>query len=172
MRLAFAALVLVAGCAPAAPQPETAEQTQARLTAESADAKRAIDSLNADFEGHFNAGHGDLVAAQYAEDAVLAVSGGEPVKGRQAIAATVTGMAKDKAAIKLTAVTVAASGPLAVEWGSYSLNLQPAGAKGPITDNGSFLVHWHKVGGSWIRIHDVATTSVPPGPPPAPAKPK
>ena len=158
MRFVVAAALLLMACAP---KPETAEQAQARLTQESAEAKRAIDSLNAEFEGHFNAGHGDFVAAQYAEDGELQVVGRPLLKGRQAIAGEVTGLGSMKAAIKTTATSVAASGPIAIERGEYTLSLLPPGAKTAVSETGVYLIHWHKVNGNWMRISDVASTAAP-----------
>ena len=169
MRLTIVALIGLAACAPKA---ETPPQADARLATEAADAKRAIDSLNADFEGHFNAGHGDLVAAQYTEDGELQVPGAPLTKGRQAIAAAVNGLATMKAAIKTTATSVAASGPIAIERGEYTLSLVPPGA--PATsETGIYLIHWHKVNGNWMRVSDVASSAAPASmAAPAPAKAK
>ena len=166
MRLIFVALIGLAACAP---KPETPEQATTRLATESSDAKRAIDSLNAEFEGHFNAGHGDLVAAQYTEDGELQVPGAPFLKGRAAIAAAVTGLATMKAAIKTTATTVSASGPIAIERGEYTMSMVPPGAPAATSESGIYLIHWHKVNGNWMRVSDVASSAAPAsmgGPPP------
>ncbi len=159
----------LAACAPKA---ETPEQAQARLATESASAQKAIDSLNTDFVGHFNAGHADLVAAQYAEDGELMLGGSPVAKGRAAIAAAVSGLAPMKPSLKLTLVSVAANGPMAIERGTYDMTIQPPGASGPMTESGNFIVHWHQVDGKWLRVHDITASPspFPPPPPPAPAK--
>ncbi len=170
MRLYCIALIGLAACAPKA---ETPQQAKARLTTEAADAKRAIDSLNTDFEGHFNAGHGDLVAAQYTEDGELQVPNAPLTKGRQAIAAAVNGLGTMKAAIKTTATSVAASGPIAIERGEYTLSLVPPGAPGAVSESGIYLIHWQKVNGNWMRVSDVASSAAPASmAAPAPAKAK
>ena len=102
---------------------------------------------------------------------------GNPVaKGRQQIAAMINDLAPAKATLSLTADKVTAIGPVAIERGTWSLSLTPAGAPGPVTESGTFLVHWHKAGDKWLRVDDIATSDKPlpppppPGPPPAPAK--
>jgi ketosteroid isomerase-like protein len=169
MRLLLATALVLAGCAP---KPETPEQAQTRIASESADAKRAIDSLNTEFVAHFNAAHGDLVAAQYADDGELAVAGQQLIKGRKDIAGFVAGLGQMKATLKLTATSVQANGPIAIERGDYTLSVSPPGAPQALTETGTFLVHWHKINGAWLRVHDVATTPSPLPPPPAaqPAK--
>jgi uncharacterized protein (TIGR02246 family) len=164
MRIALLAVLALAACAP---KPETAEQADARIATESAAAKQAIDSLNAEFVGHFNAGHGDLVAASYTEDGELMVAGQPVAKGRAAIAAMVNAMAPLKAALKLTATSVVANGPIAIERGEYALSVVPPGAPGALSESGTFLVHWHKVNGNWLKVSDVATSPAPIPAPPA-----
>jgi ketosteroid isomerase-like protein len=167
MRIVIAAAFLTIVACAQKPTVEAPEQAQARIDRESAEAKKAIDSLNAEFDGHFNAGHGDVVAAQYLEDGELQVTGTPLLKGRQAIGAFITGLAPLKAAIKLTAVAVAANGPIAIERGEYTLSVVPPGAKTAATESGTYLVHWRNVNGSWMRVWDVASTPAAiPGPPP------
>ena len=162
--IALFSLIALAACGP---RTETEQQATARITTESAEAKRAIDSLNTEFDGHFNQGHGDLVAAQYTEDGELATVNAPVLKGRAAIAAFVTGTAQMKAAIKTTAVSVMANGPLAVERGDYTISMVLPGAASAVTETGAYLIHWHKVNGVWMRAADVATSAAPIPPPPA-----
>jgi uncharacterized protein (TIGR02246 family) len=154
----FLALLVLAACAPKA---ETPEAAAARIQQESADAKRAIDSLNADFDRHFNQGHGEQVAAQYTDDGELQVVGSPLLKGRQAISAAVTGLGQMKAAIKTGATRVDASGDLAIERGEYTLSMTPPGAPAAVSETGVYLIHWHRVDGKWLRVSDVASTAAP-----------
>ena len=167
MKILVATALVLVGCAP---KPEGPEQAQARMDLESTAARRAIDSLNTDFAGHFNAGHGDLVAAQYTEDGELQVVGLPLLKGRAAIAGSVNELAKMKAAIKTTATAVSANGPLAIERGDYTLSLVPPGAPAAVTETGVYLIHWHRVNGNWLRVSDVASSAAPLPPPPAAPK--
>jgi len=159
-------LGVMAGCAP---KPETPEQAEARMTAEAASARTAIEASNQQFVMHFNAGHGDSVAAFYAEDGRVMAPNMAVASGRQAIAASMGMMAG--ATLALTTESVAASGPLAVERGTYTITLTPPGAKAPITDNGKYLVHWHKVGDKWMMVDDIWNSDLPPMPAGPPAKP-
>jgi uncharacterized protein (TIGR02246 family) len=164
--LPLAALMLAAACAPAA---ETADQTNTRIAAESSALKMTLDSLNTAFDAAFNAGQGDAVAAQYTEDGELMVAGSPAATGRAAIAAFVNALPAMKASIRTKAVAVMANGPLGIERGEYTMTVVPPGAPGPITDVGTYLIHWHRVDGHWLRVSDVATTPTPPqpaGPPP------
>ena len=60
------------------------------------------------------------------------------------------------------AITVAASGDLAVQIGTYSLT--GLGPKGDIKDTGKFVTVWKKVGGAWKVAYDVGSTTMPEAP--------
>src|SRR5207244_786124 len=81
------AIVAVAGLTLAACQPtaETPEQAQARIDTESAAAKRAIDSTNAEFVKHLGMGHADVLAGFYTEQAHAMPPNGPAAVGREAI---------------------------------------------------------------------------------------
>lgn len=164
--LLLAAAAATLACAPAA---ETAEQAATRIAAESSAFRVTLDSLNAAFDAAFSTGQGDAVAAQYTEDGELMVAGAPAAKGRAAIAAMVNGMAAMSATIRTKAVSVMANGPLGIERGEYTMTLTPPGAPGPVTDMGTYLIHWHNVDGQWLRAADVATTPTPPPPAAPPA---
>jgi ketosteroid isomerase-like protein len=159
-------LGVMAGCAP---KPETPEQAEARMTADAASARTAIEASNQQFVAHFNAGHGDSVAAFYTEDGRVMAPNMAVASGRQAIAASMGMMAG--ATLVLTTEAVAANGPLAVERGTYKITLTPPGATAPITDTGKYLVHWHKVGDKWMMADDIWNSDLPAAPPGPPAKP-
>lgn len=159
--------ILFAGCQPKA---ETPEQAQARMAEETAAARSGIDAANAQYMAHFNAGHGDSVAALFAEDGRMMVPNAPALVGRQAIAAEMTAMAPMKATLTLTTESVVANGALAVELGSYKFTGTPPGAKEPITDTGKYLVHWHKIGDKWLLVQDIWNSDNPAMPMPAPPK--
>ncbi len=158
---ALGTVALIAGCQPAA---ETAEQADARMNAEAAAARTAIEASNAQFTSHFNAGRGDSVAAHYTEDGRVMGPNMAVAAGRQAIAASMGMMGG--ATLVLITESVAANGPLAVERGTYRITLTPPGAPGPITDTGKYLVHWHKVGDSWLMVDDIWNSDLPAMPEP------
>jgi ketosteroid isomerase-like protein len=158
-RFASLALVGLAACAPA----------EVSVEQQSAAARQAIEAANAEFTTHANQGHGDIVAKGYTEDGVLMLVNQPVASGRQAIAAAFNGMGAMKASVALTVQSVVAHGPLAVERGTYALTVTPPGAPGPMAENGTYIVHWQKVGNAWLRVADIATSDKPLGPPPAPA---
>jgi ketosteroid isomerase-like protein len=163
---ALGSLAVIAACQPAA---ETAEQAEARMASEAAAARTAIEASNARFAAHFNAGQGDSVAAHYTEDGRVMAPNTPVASGRQAIAASMGMMGG--ATLVLTTESVAANGSLAVERGTYKITLTPPGATAPITDTGKYLVHWHKVGDTWLKVDDIWNSDLPAMPAGPPAKP-
>lgn len=160
-------LAMLAGCQP---KVETADQAEARMATEAADAKTAIEASNQIFMAHFNAGHGDSVAVIYTENGRVMAPNVPAAVGRAAIATALNAMGPAKPTLVLTTESVVASGPLAVEAGTYKITLTPPGAPGPITDTGKYLVHWHKVGDKWMMVDDIWNSDLPVAPMPAPAK--
>ena len=164
-----AALALAAGCQPKA---ETAEQAQARMDTESAAAKTVIDSLDKEVATHFNMAHADVVAGYYTEQGHMMAPNMAEAVGREAIKTGLAGMAAMKPQLQLTAQSVVANGPIAVERGTYTFTFTLPGATAAMTDNGKYLVHWHLVGGHWLLADDIWNSDLPVMPmgPPAPAK--
>ena len=166
--LVVTAGLFAVGCGPKA---ETPEQMQARIQTESAAARQAIEAANAEFMKHFNLGHGDIVAKMYTEDAHLMIVNSPVAVGREQIAAMLKGDPAMKTQLTLKTEDVVANGPIAVERGSYTLTVSPPGASAPATENGTYLVHWHRVDGKWLLKDDIGTSDKPlPPPPQAPAK--
>lgn len=156
-------LGVIAGCTPAA---ETAEQAEARMASETTAARTAIEASNQSFMAHFGAGHGDSVAAFYAENGRVMAPNMPAAVGRAAIATAITAMGAAKPALVLTTEEVSASGPMAVERGAYKITLTLPGVPAPVTETGKYLVHWHKVGDKWMMVEDIWNSDLPlPGAP-------
>ncbi len=160
-----AALLALAACAP---KPETPEQAQARLTAESDSAKTAIEAALARWSGYVAAGQADSAALAYAEDAVFYSSGGGFTAGRQAIAAQLGQMlATGHWTVTPRTEHVQASGPLAVETGTYVMAVTPGphappGMAAAFPDSGRYLSTWRKTDGGWLITNDwVVSTRAP-----------
>jgi len=150
---------------------ESADDVQTRIDTESSALRRVIDSLNAEYTQNFNQGHGDLFAAQFADDGELVVAGNPANSGRQAIATFVSGLGGFRPQLTLTTTRVVANGPLALERGTYTLGITPTGAPAPATEEGTYVVHWERSpGGAWLRVTDIATSPAPLPPPPPPAR--
>lgn len=159
--------VLLFGCAPKAETPEQADQ---RMASEATAARTGIEASNQQFMIHFNAGHGDSVAAIYAENGRMMAPNMAVAVGREAIAKGLADMAGMKPTLELKTESVVASGPVAVEMGTYKFTGTPPGMKDPITDTGKYLVHWQKVGDKWLMAEDIWNSDLPamamPAPPP------
>jgi ketosteroid isomerase-like protein len=162
-----AAALLLAACAP---KPETAEQTAARLKAESDSARTDIEAANAAWARYVAAGHADSVGLLFAEDAVTQEAGKPAVRGRAAIVEDYrTSLANGTYAWTLTTGTVEASGPIAIETGRNIVTYTP-GPNAPATmrmastDTLKYVTTWRKVGGQWLVSNDVATTDRAPQP--------
>jgi uncharacterized protein (TIGR02246 family) len=159
-----AAAIAVLGCQQPA---ETPEQRDARITTESAAARTAIEAKNTEFMTHFNQGHGEQVAALYAEDGVVMAPNVPAVEGRTAIQAMVANFAAVKAQLTLMTKSVVANGPIAVERGTFRMTFASPGAAAPVADTGKYLVHWRNVGGQWLLVEDMFNSDLPiTGPPP------
>jgi ketosteroid isomerase-like protein len=150
--IAGSALVMATGCGPKA---ENAGDAGKRIAAESAEARTGIDGANAQYMAHFNAVHGDSVAALFVEDGRMMPPNAPPAVGRAAIAAGLNTMVGVKPTLTLTTLSVEASGTLAVEVGSYKLVIQPSGQTPPINDSGKYMVHWRKQGDRWMLVDDI-----------------
>jgi ketosteroid isomerase-like protein len=160
----IAVAAALAGCQPKA---ETPEQADARMAAETAAARTAIDAANAQYMAHFAASHGDSLAALFAENGRMMVPNAPAAAGRQAIAQGLGMMAGMSPQLTLSTESVVANGPLAVELGSYKFSMSPPGAKEPVTEKGKYLVHWQKVGEKWLMAAQIWNSDDPAMPMPA-----
>lgn len=145
----------------------------------SADAKRAIDAANAQWPRLTSTGHADSIAEFYSADAVLMPPNMATIRGKEAVReffATINTI-QPRPTLTLRAVTVVASGPVAVETGRWHWAF-PAGATlppgTPPVDSGKYIVRWAQQSGKWLMVDDVWNSDLPlptpPAPPPAPAR--
>jgi uncharacterized protein (TIGR02246 family) len=112
----------------------------------------------------------EKVMAFYADDAVLMTPGMEAVHGKDALRTSLKEMLADPA-VSLTfqssKVDVAKSGDLGYTQGSYKLTVTDPASHKPINDHGSYVTTFRKqADGSWKAEADIATSEVPPMPPP------
>ena len=157
-RVLFAAAAfLLAGCLQTspAPPPDTRAADEAAIRAavgEWAAAARAKDA--------------DRFVSFYADDATLLLEASPDFTGPEAIRATIGGMMQDAnfaLSFATANVTVARSGDLAYETGSYELTLSDANAQ-PAKQTGHYVVVWRKqADGAWKVAID-APSSDPPAP--------
>ena len=156
--IALLTLALLASCRPRAESPEAALTRQA---AEQQAAEGAIRPLVERFVTHYNSGHADSLAAFYAPDAHLMPANLQPVVGQAAIQAAFEQAARSKGTLKLVTESISASGDLAVERGTYEETYTLPGSTTPSTDRGKYLVHWHRIGGKWLIVDDIANSDLP-----------
>jgi uncharacterized protein (TIGR02246 family) len=116
----------------------------------------------------------DKIAAHYADDAVMIVTGSPAVSGKDAIRASFKAMAADPAVslkFQPSKVEVGKSSDIGFTEGSYTLTLTDPISKQPVTDHGSYVTTYRKgADGTWKAVVDIASSEVPPlAPAPAPA---
>ena len=102
------------------------------------------------------------IAALYAEDGAVMPPNGPIGKGRAAIEQTWASMMQSPG-FALTfvpeQVLVSSSGDMALDRGTYSLTIAPAGTTQ--TDTGKYVVVWRKIGGEWKAAADIFNSDLP-----------
>jgi uncharacterized protein (TIGR02246 family) len=144
-----AALVAAVACERA----ETPEGMAARMASESAEAKTAIEAINARYESFMTGNNADSVAALFTEDGVLLPPNMPSVTGRAAIKQFMTtNPMPPGATMKFSVVAVDRNGPLAVERGTYMFSMPAAGNTPAVSATGKYLTHWRLVDGAWLTV--------------------
>ncbi|MBI4501378.1 MAG: DUF4440 domain-containing protein [Gemmatimonadetes bacterium] len=155
---------------------ETPTQMQVRMQQEADAAKTAMAAEAKDYERWTAMGQADSIANMFTEDGRQMQPNGPALVGRDAIRESHGKMyATYDAKISLNTETVVANGPLAVERGTYQLQLNPkqGAPKGTpaVMETGKYLTHWELVNGSWKIVSDIWNSDQPPaGPVAASAK--
>ena len=140
----------------------TAEPTTA---SQPTDVRAAISQNNARFMEAVSRGDARALAALYTAQAQVLPANAGPVQGPRDIEAFWAGLIQGGfKAGRLETLDVETGGAIAVETGRYQLTLAPPGGA-QVTDEGKYLVVWHRESdGSW-RIHrDMFSSSLPPQP--------
>jgi ketosteroid isomerase-like protein len=169
MRIRYFA-VLALALAACKPQAETEEAANARMSAEADSVKAGVAQMNVAFANAMKSGNVDSLMARYADDATTMPPNMPAAHGTAAIRAAFTGMMTmgKPTAFALTADEVSANGPMAIERGHYSYTVMGPDNK-PMTDNGKYLVHWHRIAGKWKIMQDMWSSDAAAMPMPAPA---
>jgi uncharacterized protein (TIGR02246 family) len=154
--LALAGCLVFCACA--------AQQGSTSASPRTVDAVRAqIEQSNARFSEAFNRGDVSALAAMYDTGAVVLAPNAPVMRGRQNIEA-LWGGARQQGfrTLNLVVNSVEPIGNHAIELGSYTLVIQPAG-QGEMTDRGKYMVVWKRqADGSWMLYRDMFNTSMPP----------
>jgi ketosteroid isomerase-like protein len=149
---------------------ETAEQSAARIKAESETARPTFEAMMESYSRHFNAANVDSLVALYGDETHVMPPNTRPVEGREGVRklfstyfAQGPGGTLD---LKVQSVTV--SGPMAVVRTGWVFT-PAAGAPMP-ADTGEGVAHWQKVDGRWVVVEDIWRSNLPPMPPPPTSK--
>lgn len=108
------------------------------------------------WEVSFNQGHASAVAALYAPDAQLVISGEARVRGRAAIRNAIDRMLHSGVKVRIGTDRAAAAGDLAYFYGSYEIS---SGEK--VVERGTYLEVWHRYGTQWCIKYDVNAVGAP-----------
>lgn len=146
---------VVAACASVPVNPATEE---AAVRARSAEWNRAVTERNL-----------EAVVALHAPDAIVMMPNMARATGHAGVRQTwqgAFGMGNMVLNWQPTRITVAGSGDLATEVGTYTMSFDTP--QGRVNDAGGYITVWRKAGGTWLVESDIVTSSQP-LPPPAPA---
>lgn len=129
----------------------------------SPDEVAAVETAADAYVAAMNAGDWPRVVQSFAEDAVRIPPHEEPHQGRGAIEAWLGGI-EELISYELTRDAVDGADGFAYVRGRYAITLRPAGAPGPISDDGDFLEIWRREpDGEWRVAEAIWNTRVPLG---------
>ncbi len=151
--LVAVALAFCLGCPPTATSTDTSADEQA--------IRALVDSWN----GGLASQNDSLIAALYADDAILMPPGMPRVTGRQHIRDFWARIWPMKASLTLAIVSIRVSGDLAVQEDDWTWTMPSA--QGEVKDHGKALVIWRRAGNSWQVVQDIWNSDVTPPTPKA-----
>ena len=145
---AVLALALCLGCPPTSTSTDTAADEQA--------IRALVDSWN----GGLASQNDSLIAALYADDAVVMPPGMPRITGRQNIRDFWARIWPMKASLTLAIASIRVSGDLAVQEDDWTWTMPSA--QGEVKDHGKALVIWRRAGNSWQVVQDIWNSDVTP----------
>lgn len=128
--------------------------------ADTAAAETAIRAQDAAWNAAIVAKSDSAMAALYADNGTLMPPNEKKVTGTAAIRSFFAMLWPMSASLVITptAITVAASGDMAIDVGTYVFS-----AAG-MSETGKYFVHWHKIGNDWKIVDDMWNSDNPPMP--------
>jgi uncharacterized protein (TIGR02246 family) len=105
------------------------------------------------WEVSFNQGDAATVAALYAPNAELVMSGEPPIRGRAAIRAAIDKMLHSGVKVRIETDRAAAAGSLAYFYGPYEVL-----SSQKVVERGTYLEVWRRYGPQWLIELDVNAT--------------
>ncbi len=161
IRLSWQHLVVVGSCSLAACASVPRVNTENESAAIRQIDQRMVQSLAARDQA--------ALANYYAPNAALMMANAPKATGRAAIGSawgSMLGLPNFAMSFTPTSITVARSGDLATDVGTYQLSFD--GPQGRVNDVGKYTVGWQKIDGQWLIASDMANSDLPM---PAPAAP-
>lgn len=131
--------------------------------ADTAAEETAIRAQDAAWNAAIVAKSDSAIAALYADNGTLMPPNDKQVTGTAGIRSFFAMLWPMNANLVITptTITVAASGDMATDAGTYAISA------GTMHDTGKYLVHWHKIGATWKIVDDIWNSDAPlPGMPP------
>ena len=142
------ALLLLTACPAASTSTDTAADEQA--------IRSLIDGMNSALGSQ----NDSMIAATFAEDALLMPPGGPRVSGRANIRAMFAATWPLKASLTFVPGTIRVEGDLAIEEGTWVWSIP--GPHGTVNDHGNLLVVWQRTETSWEVTQDIWNSTLSP----------
>jgi uncharacterized protein (TIGR02246 family) len=114
--------------------------------------------LKHSWELSFNQGNAKAVAALYAPDAQLVMSGAAPIRGPADIQRALEEMIKTGAKVHIDVETNVGAGDVAYVYGPYTIS---DGKSGRVSERGSYVEVWRRRDGVWAIALDVNAVGEP-----------
>jgi uncharacterized protein (TIGR02246 family) len=108
-----------------------------------------------------NTGDIDTAVGMFAPDGRMLAPGSPPAVGPEAIRAALGGFAQMKPKLALAPTEEIVAGDIAIEIGTWSLEMQPQGGA-PISDHGNDVRVWRRDGDTWKLLVDIWNSEQPP----------
>jgi uncharacterized protein (TIGR02246 family) len=131
---------------------------ETRVADQQAEDKKALEAGATAWMGAFNAKDIDVMAALYAEDAVLLPPDAPAIFGRDAVKAALQEMLASGIGIELEDLEIKVENDLGYKAGRYRVLSED----GSLVDRGKYIEVWTKVDGTWVLHRDIWNSSVQP----------
>lgn len=145
-------------------KPETDNEVNKRIESESMQAKESISNNNKQIEKWYKAKQADSLISYMADDIIQFPPDSKPLVGKDSVKNYWTQLFQlGNIDFSLRTQDVKANGPLAIEWGKYSLTFSPD-EKSPVpafADSGNYLVYWRKINNKWKAVWDAPVSTMP-----------
>lgn len=145
-------------------KPETSSEINERIKNESLQAKESISNNNKQIEKWYKAKQADSLISYMADDIIQFPPNSIPLIGKDSVKNYWTQLFQfGNIDFFLQTQDVKVNGPLAIEWGKYSLAFSPI-EKSPVpafADSGNYLVYWRKINDKWKVVWDAPVSTMP-----------